>query len=473
MKRLLYVFTMLIAFSACEDDYEYAIDKTPTERKVEAKTELMNLLKGSEFGWKTVLVYQGPNDKASAGDFFVMKFEQNGENFNGEVTIANGFKEEKSEFVLNHEAGTILNFNTYNDVFHWLTKPNIWEGQGFGGDQEFIFMREDAGNLIFQGKELGNEMILEKATEQDWDMTDIQEMREKFLQLFEKNFVAFKITDGMGATEENPFFIRFNPDGVAINMSAVPDKEGWFYEMVWEVDGEKVYGQEASYVFTHDELIFSYPVVVKGDTLDRISYNEVDDTWVIGNKSVVGTLATSDLPMWQSPGMVDKAIDIFFQQYASGWKMYPWNYDEPDNIVTGYAKGIDEECEMFDYFAVHSNYTNSAGENLGAGFILEGADYSGKYAFLPIEIIKLDESELKFVWNGEVITDIEDAAAAKDVINTDPHIQNMLNAFCNPVGWSIYCSSYFYTPTWEIYPAEFYNMEDPSIVIKAWWSISY
>lgn len=468
MKRLLYLFVMLIAFSACEDDYEYTFDKTPTERKAEAKSELTSLLEAPEFGWKTTMIVHGA--VSSAGDFFVMKFEPNGENNNGEVTVANGFKTHKSEFEIGHEDGILLRFNTFNEVFHWLTKPNHWETAGFGGDLEFIFMREEAGKLIFQGKESQNELILEKATEQDWDMTDIIENHENFMQALSMNFVAITITKGFGATEEKPFYAKFNLADVHITSTAVPEKKGWFYEFEYIVDGEKVYGSEASYVFTHDEIIFSEPVVVEGDTFDRIAYNKDNGLWEVANEGVEGFLEASALPLMPSPGAVDNLLDVFLQG-TYGWDISPWNFGD-EGKMEDFARGIMDDCEMFDWFVVHGNFTDKDGVHRGQGFVIEGSTY-GEYVFLPFEIEKLGESEMKFVWDGTIITNIADVAAAEEVVNTDINIQGMLNAFCNPVGWSIYCSSYFYAPTWEIYPYEFYNMEDTSIVLKRVWSKYY
>ena len=458
---------MLIAFSACEDDYEYTFDKTPTERRAEAKSELTRLLEAPEFGWKTTIIVHG--EISSAGDFFVMKFEPKGEYNNGEVTVANGFKSHKSEFEIGHEDGILLRFNTYNEVFHWLTKPNHWETAGFGGDLEYIFMKEEAGKLFFQGKESQNEIILEKATEQDWDMTGILKNHENFMQALSKNFVAITVTNGFGATEEKPFYAKFNLADVYITATAVPEKEGWFYEFEYLVDGEKEYGQEGSYVFTHDEIIFSEPVIIKGDTLDRIAYNKDNDLWEVTNEGIEGFLEASALPLMPSPGAVDNFVNIFANG-TYGWDISPWNFGDEGKIEE-FAMGIYKECEMFDWFYVYGDYTNSAGEHLGAGFVIEGSgDNYGKYAFLPLEFEKLAESEMKFIWNGDIISDIE---GAEEVINSDPNIQGMLNAFCNPVGWSIFVSSYFYTPTYEIYPYEFYNMEDPSIILKRVWSINY
>jgi len=467
MKKILYVFVMLIAFSACENDYEYTFDKTPTERKTEGKAELTNLLADSEFGWKTTIVVHG--DQTSAGDYFVMKFEPFEENNNGEVTVANGFDSHTSEFEINFQTGCVLKFNTYNDVFHWLTKPNGWEGEGFGSDQEFIFMREEGGKLIFQGKEKKKELILEPATEQDWDMTDIQNNYDRFMEEFSKNFIAIKVTKGLGGSEENPFYAKFNNEDVYITRSAVPEKEGFFYMLEYIVDGEKVYGHEASYVFTPDEIILSEPVVLEGDTLDRIVYNEESDIWEVANEGIEGYLESSYLPLMPSPGAVDNLVNIFLMD-DYGWEIDPWNYGD-EGKMEEFAEGIYYDCEMFDWFILHGDFINPDGEHLGAGFELQGDDYGDTYAFVPVEFVELAESEMKFVLTGEEIT--TNIEGAEEVIATDPYIQDMLNAFCNEKGWSIFCSSYFYSPTWELFPYEFYNMEDPTIVLKNVWDKNY
>ena len=163
MRKLIYFLTVLVVLSSCSNDFDYVFDKTVTERKDEAKAKLTTLLSNSEYGWKTTVIV---GETFTAGSFYHFTFSEMAEN-SGEVILNNGIKEITSEFEIAHETGILLKFTTRNELLHWLIIPNVMFAQGFGLDQEYIFMKEEDDKLYFQGKELGSKLVLEKATEED------------------------------------------------------------------------------------------------------------------------------------------------------------------------------------------------------------------------------------------------------------------------------------------------------------------
>ncbi len=459
MKRILYFLVLMIFLSSCEKDFEYNFDKSPTERMTESIADLTNLLSGSEYGWKTTIINRGKT--ASAGDFFVMKFAPIEGGFCGQVTIANGFDSKTSEFEIYHATGVVLNFNTFNEVFHWLAKPTEWWGTetGLGGNIEYVFMKNENGKLTLKGKDNEKEMILEKAAEQDWDMTDIQNNYANVQAVLARNFSGVTITKGFGATDEKSFFAKFRD--VSITNLALPDKKGQFFGLAYPVDGKQVNSVVANFVFTHDELILAEPIFMGADTVDRFTYDKDLDLWIIGNEGIEGYLSGFDLPPMDSP----RAFDTFIAAMESRWYGWPIYADDFDNHpkIAEFLAEIRDNVPELRYLQINEHCILN-GEDIGRGFMYIG-DYDGDsrpYVFIPVDYIKQGISEMKIVRNGDVISNIPDI---NDLLDNDPHVSKLMNAFFNPQGWRLYMQQGG-SEEYPYYTICFYDIEDPSINLR-------
>ena len=457
MKRILYILVFMIFLLSCEKDFEYNLDKSPTERMTEAIDKLTDVLSGSEYGWKTTIITRGKT--ASAGDFFVMKFAPIEGGSCGQVTIANGFGSETSEFDIYHSTGVVLNFNTFNEVFHWLAKPTEWWGTetGLGGNIEYILMKNENGKLTLKGKDNENEMILEKASEQDWDMTDIQRNYASVQAVLARNFSGITVTKGFGATDEEPFFAKFRD--VTITILALPSKKGQFYGLDYSVDGKQVQSTVANFVFTHDELILAEPIFMGTDTVDRFTYNKDLDLWTIGNEGIEGYLSGFDLPPMDSP----RAFDTFLAVMDDRWYGWPIYHDDYDNYgkIAEFLTEIRNNVPELQYLQINE-HVKLNGEDIGRGLMFIGDGDSRPYVFIPVDYIKQGESEMKIVRNGDVISNIPNI---NDLLDNNPHVLKFMNAFFSPQGWRLYMQEGGSEDS-PYYTISFYNIEDPSINMR-------
>ena len=465
MKRLLYVFAMLAIFSSCDDDFEYAFDKTPTERKAEANSELNLLLAEAEFGWKTTMILnevQVDNTKPILGDFFVFKFTKNEGADDGIVTISSRSGSSDSEYAIGQEMGTTLRFVTPNPIFFWLVDPTYNNPTGYGAEMEYVFMKEEDGKLYFQGKSLGNQLVLEKASEQDADVSVIAESSANFLESNTKNFFFLEITGGVAnVTAEAPLYVQISTPPYAQYFEE--SLKQVFYELRYVVDGVRTRTNAAGYIFTNDGILFSDPLVIGQDTISKLVYNEESDEWRIGNEGYTGRILSSELPLVATPGIVDLFIDDFFSRdyclMLDPWGCFGPLADIMDDHMYSY------EAPRLQSVSIKNKYVSPDGQDLGSGIVFEQYDenYALEFAFLPIKMIKEGENHIIFERNGDVVTEIDGAA---DKIANDAHLAKLFDLIFEEQGWMIGCDVITLDTGSVHYDSMFFNVAHPENQIE-------
>ncbi len=444
---------MLVVFSSCEKDFEYVSDQTVSERIEESKSNLTSLLSESEFGWKGVV--KGGDEK-TGGSFIAFKFTRNeGEN-NGTVLMNSGFEEATSEFNISHQEGALLQFNTPNDVLYWMIEPRRWASEGLGGEMEYIFMKEENGNLVFRGKETDGDLVLEKATEQDWDMSTIKANFDNYKAQSIYRYNVIRVTGGInGASVENPFDIRLGSAGWEIE-----GKIEFGYSATYNVDGEDIEQMQSTYIFTHESIMLSNPIAVGGDTITKLVFDGQNDKWVIGDEGIVGEFMSSRLPIYAQSGVVDALFEkslstadrsgtrgMLLRAYGSEGPMYDYATSALDNKV---GPGVSKLLAVM-------GYVTPEGENLGDGLVFATRDKSS-YAFIPVDFVKITENSFKMVrQSGDVITNIDGAA---DIIATDVDINAYLDILCSEQGWRM-ALDYFSFGMYQITTFQLANIDNP------------
>jgi len=307
-------------------------------------------------------------------------------------------------------------------------------------------------------------MVLEKASEKDWDMSILHERYENFMNAYNRNFCCIVVTDGVrGASEENPLYIKLDEPFTA----AFWDEEMAFkfYSFSWVIDNKYMLSGDGSFVFSHEAMYFPAPFAFEGDTINKMVYNEQLDEWIIDNEGIEAKFVSSDLPIQSCEGFYDDFVNTICVEgntwtEGHGWLVNPYSSTQPlgdhiSNIVWGGGEpNLGTVHVVNDYVAVD-------GKSLGQGFRFSGGSEE-LYAFVPADIIKLGESKFKFVRNGDVVTNIEGAA---ERIATDPDVIAFFDIMCNDKGWSVYCEKSDYGG-WDFWEVVLYNIEDPSIQIE-------
>lgn len=460
MKKLLYILAILTVFSSCEKDFEYVFDETVSERIEGSKSNLTSLLTEAEFGWKTVFTGIG-TDEHSSGSFIAFKFTQIEDQNNGTVLMNSGFDEGTSEFFINHQEGTVLQFNTPNDVLYWMVEPRAYFGaQGLGGEVEYIFMKEENGKLFFRGKMNDADLVLERATPQDWDMTDIQAGFEDFTAKRKNSrYQLIRITSGINnASEENPFYVRFDDAGWNVE-----GKEDFTYSATYNVDGEDIEQADAAFVYTHEGIQLSNPIVIEGDTLSKLVFDEAQDKWMVGDKGMLGEFVFSLVPVYPQPGVVqllfDKSLATADRSGMKGMLLRAYGSEGPMKDLVGKILGGDQE-PVFDKLLAVIGYVSPDGVELGDGLVFR--DNSGdNFAFVPVTYEITAEHQFKIVRTGGDIITSTDWAGAIDKINNDADINDYLDILCSENGWSV-AVDYFPFGIYEIYTFELGNNDNPA-----------
>lgn len=183
MKKLMYIGALLaVLLSSCVQDVDDVFSNTASERVQNEVRELQALLLSQEHGW--VMEYY-PQAKQSYGGFiYTLAFDEN-----DQVTVSGEFNDDASAkrtslYSIQTDMGPTLNFDTYNEIFHYLADPDphsysnygFWEsglqaGNGFEGDYEFVLQSKSANEIILQGKKTKNRIR----------MVPLQESAESYL----------------------------------------------------------------------------------------------------------------------------------------------------------------------------------------------------------------------------------------------------------------------------------------------------
>ncbi|MCT4288156.1 DUF4302 domain-containing protein [Elizabethkingia anophelis] len=143
--------------------------QTPSERIVQAKTELRNILTSSKDGWK--MIYFTDNSEFG-GYTHLMSFTPD-----GKVTMASDFNKDAliasiSDYELQSSYAPNLVFTTKNKI-HLLSdsdnSPGSQAGAGYKGDFEFVYQKTDEkGNIHFRTSRRNVAVVFTKATAEDW-----------------------------------------------------------------------------------------------------------------------------------------------------------------------------------------------------------------------------------------------------------------------------------------------------------------
>jgi hypothetical protein len=161
MKKYIYIFLFALLFTACADE-ERAFSESSGTRTAKYVDECYALLQSSEQGWKMTYC----PDAGSYGDYhFLMKFKAD-----NRVEMISEFSDEvvTSSYRIDISQAPMLVFDTYNYI-HELSKPNNNPPYGLSGDFEFVIKNTSNNVLELAGRKKNTPLLLEKASEQDWD----------------------------------------------------------------------------------------------------------------------------------------------------------------------------------------------------------------------------------------------------------------------------------------------------------------
>ncbi|MGZ2371350.1 DUF4302 domain-containing protein [Ancylomarina sp. YFZ004] len=292
MKTLnLYITSLiLLAFSACNNDFESEFDLSPDERASEAVKEFKEALISSEYGW---LTHYYPNPDKLGSVTYMLKFEETGTvNMNWELYDYS----DEAEYSVKMLEKPLLIFDTYSK-FSKMTDPEIGiAGKGFGGELEFGFIRQSAdGDTLYLAERVNEDpMVLVKATAET--TTQLREYA-KYTDLLER----------LNEKVVVPFYFNLSVEGwdAKVNMVYSGDKIIAFLNYV---DGGETKREFMPVNFTHEGFQFHHPLVFNGISVRSFKYDEAKNQFDVTDAGVTGTFKYEGV----CPAHVDGMTDKFF-----------------------------------------------------------------------------------------------------------------------------------------------------------------
>jgi len=195
MKKLLYLFMVLLTFASCKKEEELNFDDRPEVRMNQSIEEVNTILASSPNGWIATLPTAG-----GGGYGFYMTFDRANQvvQMAGDLTDESASKIAPSTYRVKANAGAELIFDTYNYI-SLLSDPNPSSfggvtGTGLRSDVEFLFERSTADSLILTGKKYRQVLKMVKATAAQktaYESAQYKTLIDKFKAFFVNNANPF------------------------------------------------------------------------------------------------------------------------------------------------------------------------------------------------------------------------------------------------------------------------------------------
>lgn len=185
MKRFLVVMLLaVVGLQSCKKDDNFIFDQSPDERLNAKLAEYQALLSGAQNGWKAVII----TDSANAGPYmatygFYFRFDNaNRVKMYSDWDASTAVTLKESSYRLKALQQPSLIFDTYSYI-HLLADPdpNVSGGDpstngGLYSDFEFYFDAATTDSIKLIGRFNGSKMILVRATKQEADAYDNQQL---------------------------------------------------------------------------------------------------------------------------------------------------------------------------------------------------------------------------------------------------------------------------------------------------------
>lgn len=259
-KTYIWLLITLLVATSCKNDFESVFDKTPAAREAEAIKKWKEALMSSPDGW---LVHYYPNPSILGGFSFLMKF-----NDKNEVSMTWGLRDEiqTSLYTVKVMENPTLIFDTYTLISKMADPETGDPGKGFGGENEFAFLKQSAnGDTIYMKERIkGDPFVLIKANAETWENIKKYKDMEKVMQR-------------MG-DEVHPYFYNLKVEGwgeTGVTMSYFDDMQR--VNLMYKLNGKDTL-QIMGINMLHNGFQFREPLVINGVGVRSFIYDPVTQT---------------------------------------------------------------------------------------------------------------------------------------------------------------------------------------------------
>lgn len=260
MKRIIYMLTTIFLFcmQSCVKDEKDLFDQSASERISAKLLEYNKILQEAPNGWK--MEYFPETDQSMGGYTYFCTFQDGEVVMMVDMTLTLAGVDlypagtpVNSQYKLISDQGPVLSFDTYNPIFHYFSEPiGMIDTDGYAGDYEFVFMKQEGKKLIMKGKKYGNTMI----------MTQIESSAEEDLnQILETQNLMSKVP-----------YDRIKIAGKEYTL------ELDFSDRQFIVEESSTEKQKAAFLFTETGIKLYKPVTINGEELYEFKLDKENKT---------------------------------------------------------------------------------------------------------------------------------------------------------------------------------------------------
>lgn len=374
MKKFIYLVVLICSFglAGCTSETESLFEGTSADRIEKKLEEAKEILVSAPNGWlmeyypSTLQFYGGYNVLAS--------FTEDG-NVTISADIADASQKATSFYNLKEQAGPVLTFDTYNEIFHFFAEPNSGIGAtgiGMEGDYEFTIMSASKEEIVLKGKKTGNYI----------HMTPLQEniTWEAYLT---------SISEAESLVKYSQFKYKVNGE------EFVGTKSYRTLSFSYVKDGEKV-TEMFSYIQTPTGLKFYSPITLGGGSVTELSYDATANLWKSEADGVELIPYITPASVFQGEGpwyltydkmgdfgkvYVDKAMEMVASAYPN--KTLEYLTIAPGSGVVSLVFGGEEGLLELSTAAVDENTVSLTLTGMGDSKGVEFANAGLLYAVIP------------------------------------------------------------------------------------------
>lgn len=218
MKKSLFIIPLLaLAAVSCSPKEELIFENSAAERLEISRNNAIEKL--TKDGGLWVMEYFANPDEP--GYVMLFRFDKNGsvEVSANHKWIGNTFKQERSLWKVISDNGTVISFNSYNNLFHVFSDPNDITGDfaptnpetgkdinetgtGHEGDYEFMILKdEDENKMHLLGKKRGYYIYMYRLDSNTNEQEYLDNLTAK-VNVLDSKFKTFIMTDADGAEYE-------------------------------------------------------------------------------------------------------------------------------------------------------------------------------------------------------------------------------------------------------------------------------
>lgn len=279
MKKFIYLVVLICSFglAGCTSETESLFEGTSADRIEKELEEAKEVLVSAPNGW---LMEYYPSSQLLYGGYNVLaSFTEDG-NVTISADIVDASQKATSFYKLKEQAGPVLTFDTYNEIFHFFAEPNSGigaTGTGMGGDYEFTVMSASNEEVVLKGKKTGNYIR----------MTPLQESVtwEAYLT---------SIAEAEALVKYSQFKYKVNGE------EFVGTKSYRTLSFSYVKDGEKV-TEIFSYIQTPTGLKFYTPITLGGGSVSELSYDATANVWKAEGAELVPYITPASVFQGEGP----------------------------------------------------------------------------------------------------------------------------------------------------------------------------